>query len=107
MKPSMVIALCLSLAATLLFGAPPSSQRGTALVPRADERLEGRGFAVVADRRIFAVMAFLNAVGFDEEVQGQAMHPTRIKIRQMIDANLKGSEKVKTWRQYYESRRLQ
>jgi len=71
----------------------------------ADEMVTGEGFMVLADRRIFAVMAFLNAVGYDDEAQGQQMHPVRIKVRQMVAANLaKSPEKLQAWRKYYQSK---
>jgi hypothetical protein len=66
-----------------------------------DEVIKGEGFMVLADRREFAVMAFLNATGYDEEAQGQQMHPVRVKVRELITANLaQHPEKVKAWRTY-------
>jgi len=66
-----------------------------------DEVIKGEGFMVLADRREFAMMAFLNATGYDEEAQGQQMHPVRIKVRELVAANLaQYPEKVKTWRKY-------
>ena len=66
-----------------------------------DEVIRGEGFMVLADRREFAVMAFLNATGFDEEVQGQQMHPLRTKVRELVAANLaEHPKKVKAWRKY-------
>jgi hypothetical protein len=66
-----------------------------------DEIIRLEGFMVLADRREFAVMAFLNATGFDEEVQGQQMHPLRAKVREMVAANLaEHPQKVKAWRKY-------
>jgi hypothetical protein len=66
-----------------------------------DEVVTGDGFMVLADRREFAVMTFLNATGFDEEAQGQQMHPVRVKVREMIAANLaQCPEKVNAWRKY-------
>jgi hypothetical protein len=66
-----------------------------------DEVVRGGGFMALADRREFAVMAFLNATGFDDEAQGQQMHPVRVKVRQMVAANLaEHPKKVKAWRRY-------
>lgn len=63
---------------------------------------------VLADRREFVVMAFRNAVGYDDEAEGQQMHPVRVKVRRMIAENLTDHpEKLKVWRQYHETRRLQ
>lgn len=68
---------------------------------RPDEVVKGAGFMVLADRREFAVMAFLNATGFDEEAQGQQMHPVRVKVRELVAANVaEHRQKVKIWRAY-------
>lgn len=66
-----------------------------------DEVLRGEGFMALADRRVFAVMAFLNATGLDEEVHGQQMHPLRMKVRELVAANLAEHPKdVKAWLRY-------
>ncbi|MEN6578105.1 MAG: hypothetical protein ABFD90_17305 [Phycisphaerales bacterium] len=66
-----------------------------------DEVIRGEGFMALADRREFAVMAFLNATGFDEEARGEQMHPIRVKVRQMVAANLaEHPKKVRAWRRY-------
>ena len=66
-----------------------------------DEVIKGEGFMVLADRREFAVMAFLNATGYDEEAQGQQMHPVRVKVRELVAANVAGHpERVKAWQSY-------
>jgi hypothetical protein len=66
-----------------------------------DEIIKGEGFMVLADRREFAVMAFLNATGYDEEAQGQQMHPVRVKVREMVAAHLaEHPDKVKAWQKY-------
>lgn len=70
-----------------------------------DEMVKGEGFMVLADRRVFAVMAFLNAAGYDEEVPGTQMHPIRLKVRKMVADNIARSpEKLHAWREYYKSR---
>ncbi len=72
-----------------------------------DEMVKGEGFIVLADRRIFAVMAFLNAVGYDEEAKGQKMHPVRVRVRKMVESNLtKSPEKLQAWRKYYKDKRI-
>lgn len=72
-----------------------------------DEYVSGRGFMALADRRIFAVMAFANAMGYDNEAEGTQMHPVRIKTRKLLLGNLVNQpKKVKAWRQYYETRKL-
>ncbi len=66
-----------------------------------DEFVKGEGFMVLADRRVFTLMAFLNAVGFDEEVEGQKMHPVRQQVRGLVAANLvKYPQKIKSWQKY-------
>jgi len=72
-----------------------------------DEYVSGKGFMALADRRVFAVMAFVNAMGYDNEAEGRQMHPVRIKVRKLLSDNLAGHpKKVKAWRRYYETRKL-
>jgi len=52
-----------------------------------DEILRKGDFVILADRRIFATMAFLNATGFDVEIQGMQMHPVRQIVRQKLKEN--------------------
>lgn len=69
-----------------------------------DEVVRQEGFMVLADRREFAVMAFLNATGHDEETEGRQMHPVRVKVRAMMAANLaEHADKVRAWRDYRRS----
>src|SRR5436309_13865205 len=66
-----------------------------------DEIVRGDGFLILADRRIFAVMAFLNAVGYDDEAQGLSMHPTRVKVRERVGKNLAGHpDRLREWRTF-------
>ncbi|MHC4558072.1 MAG: hypothetical protein ACYS80_12300 [Planctomycetota bacterium] len=72
-----------------------------------DEYVSGQGFMALADRRIFAVMAFVNAMGYDNEAEGRQMHPVRIKVRKLLSDNLADHpKKVKAWRRYYDTRKL-
>lgn len=67
-----------------------------------DEINRAGGFMVLADRRIFAAMAFLNAAGYDEELQGFTLHPVRVKVRQELARRLANQpEKLETYRTYY------
>lgn len=69
-----------------------------------DEVVKGDGFMVLADRRIFAVMAFLNAAGYDETVEGKGMHPVRARVRRLVQENLaKSPGKLDAWRRYYKT----
>lgn len=95
----------------LLLGAAPqpaAAQHDDAFRPRpiafthADEVREGDGFLVVADRRVFTAMAWLNAVGYDEEADGVAMHPLRTRVRDTLVGLLTDhGEAVEEWRAYY------
>ncbi len=68
----------------------------------SDEIVRGTGFAVIADRRTFAVTAFLNAVGYDEEAEGVEMHPVRRRVRDLVAANLRGiPDRLSGWREFY------
>lgn len=92
-----------------LVGCSSNSSRNVKPEPvvfsHPDEVASGDGFMVLADRRIFAVMAFLNAVGYDEELEGRQMHPVRIEVRQAIADNLADEpRKLKAWRTYYRRR---
>ncbi len=67
-----------------------------------DEVIRGEGFMILADRRVFTVMTFLNAVGFDDEYAGRQMHPVRVRVREMVAANLASHpERLASWRRYY------
>jgi len=82
----------------IVFNHPDEVIRGTD---------DAEGYWVVADRRVFAVMAFLNTAGYDEEVTGEEMHPIRLKVRKMIGENLTGHpDKLRQWQQYYKDRPL-
>ena len=76
-----------------------------------DEVIKGSGDAkgcmALADRRVFAVMAFLNTAGYDQEVSNMQMHPVRVKVRKMISDNLSNQpEKLHAWRRYYKDNLL-
>jgi hypothetical protein len=67
-----------------------------------DEVLNGRECVIVADRRIFAVMAFINASGFDEEANGQTMHRVRIDVRRLVQTNLLShTNELAVWKKHY------
>ncbi len=73
-----------------------------AVFSHADEIIRKDGFAVLADRRIFTVMAFLNAAGFDEEAEGKQMHPVRVRVRKLVsDTAAKHPQKLRQWKQFY------
>lgn len=70
--------------------------------PFADEIVRGQGYSVLADRRTFAVTAFLNAAGYDEEVEGMEMHPVRKRVRAAITENLRDApDKLAAWKDFY------
>jgi hypothetical protein len=101
------------LAASLLAGCVVVAPRA-AVKPMAfehpQELVRGTGTAsnywVLADRRIFAVMAFLNAVGYDEEASNAQMTPLRLEVRKKVASRLTDHpEKLQEWRRYYQARR--
>ena len=64
------------------------------------------GYWTVADRRIFAVMAFLNVAGYDEEAPNVSMSPLRVKVRDKLASRLAGQPaKLEEWRRYYDAHR--
>jgi len=72
-----------------------------------DEIVRGEGFMVLADRRLFTVMAFINAAGYDSEWEGVQMHPVRIRVREEIQSRLANEPKKKSqWQKYYEQKEL-
>jgi hypothetical protein len=82
-------------------------EEGLAHFEHPDEVRRGEGFMVLADRRMFAMMALLNATGFDEELPGTPMHPVRVKVREMVAAELaRHAQQAETWRQYIQTRRV-
>jgi hypothetical protein len=63
---------------------------------------EARECMIVADRRVFAVMAFINAAGFDEEAKNAKMTPTRLRVRELVSINLQTNKtKLTAWREAY------
>jgi hypothetical protein len=89
------------------------SQSRRAIVPEPvsfvhdDEIVRGEGFIILADRRTFALMAFLNATGYDDEAKGQTMHPVRIRVRQLVQQNLdKYPQKAAAFRRYADQRHV-
>jgi hypothetical protein len=97
----LVVALSITALAGCSVGSKSKVQPEAIRFDHPDEVVKGEGFMVLADRREFAVMAFLNATGYDEEAQGQQMHPVRVKVRELVTANVAGNpEKVNAWRRY-------
>lgn len=72
-----------------------------------DEMVRRDDFIVLADRRVFAVMAFMNASGYDEEAQGKQMHPARARVRDWLKKKeAEYPEKFRDWKEYYEKANL-
>jgi hypothetical protein len=81
-----------------------AAQASQSFSAHADEFQQAAGFIVLADRRMFTVMAFLNAAGYDSEARGSEMLPLRAKVRQMVAGNLHESpQKLAAWRRQYAS----
>lgn len=70
-----------------------------------DEMIREGDFIILADRRIFATMAFLNAVGYDDdtdEIPGE-VHPVLLRVREILEAkDAAHPGKFRKWRIYYE-----
>jgi outer membrane lipoprotein-sorting protein len=72
-----------------------------------DEVMRGEGFMVLADRRMFAMMALLNATGFDEEAANETMHPVRVKVRELVAAEMaRYPQQAEAWRRYIQTRQV-
>lgn len=68
-----------------------------------DELIRTDEFIALADRRVFAVMAFMNLCGFDDESVGKEMHPARVHAREAMQAKAKEHPKaLKRWKRYYQ-----
>ena len=73
----------------------------------ADEMVRNEDFIILADRRVFTVMAFMNACGYDKQINGIPMHPVRICVREAI--RLKAEEhphELAKWKGYYRKKAL-
>lgn len=108
------IGACLiALVAAVLAGCsiiPPRVKVQPVVFTHPDEIRKGTGPSegcwIMADRRVFAAMAFLNAVGYDDEVPGYPMHPIRIKLRHKLAQTLAGHpEQLSAWKRYYRKHR--
>lgn len=86
--------------------APPSSGEPVVFV-HEDEWISNGGFAALADRRIFALMAFLNAAGYSEEASDQSMHPVRVRTCELLRPRLEQvPEQARRWRAYFAKHRV-
>lgn len=73
-----------------------------------DEIVRGEDFFTLADRRIFTVMTFINAMGYDSEWEGKQMHPVRVKVRKIVESRLaKQPKKKRKWQKYYDEKELE
>ena len=72
-----------------------------------DEVIIESEFIVLADRRVFTVMAFMNACGYDEEFKGKQMHPARSRVREILKEQAGAKpEQFRKWKQYYNKANL-
>jgi len=92
----------------LLFATAPGmawtqEPAGSLQFPHHEEIRTGPGYMVLADRRVFATMAFLNAVGYDREQEGMEMHPLRVRVRQeLADRLASHPSKLEEWKAWYD-----
>ena len=89
--------------ACIIFGGCRSNDSVKSLsFSHQDEMVRQGDFIVLADRRIFAVMAFMNACGFDNEYPGQQMHPVRLRVRKAIhEKAVNHANALERWKKYY------
>lgn len=74
---------------------------------REDELIGNDDFIILADRRVFTVMAFMNACGYDTEFEGKEMHPVRIRVREAIQAKAnQHPDLLERWKQYYKKKAM-
>jgi len=73
----------------------------------ADEMVRNEDFVILADRRVFAVMAFMNACGYDEQASGIPMHPVRIRTREAIRLKTEAHpDELAKWKRYYRKKAI-
>lgn len=93
-----------SLAFMLIVGCHRQIDPVPAVFSHTDEMAGGGEFIVLADRRIFATMAFINAAGYDTEMDGMQMHPVRLRVREMLSEKAgEFGEELGQWRKFYEN----
>ena len=97
------LTLILSVLACIIAGGCGSNMRVEPLkFSHEDEFVRHGDFIVLADRRIFAVMAFMNACGFDNEYPGQEMHPVRLRVRKAVQERAANhADALEKWKKYY------
>jgi hypothetical protein len=73
-----------------------------------DEMVRKGDFVVLADRRVFAVMAFMNACGYDEEAEkNKQMHPVRLRVRDILKEKAAAHpQQFRKWKKYYDKAAL-
>lgn len=70
-----------------------------------DEMIREGDFIVLADRRIFATMAFLNGVGYDDEIMGEP-HSVLLHVRKILESKAAAHpSQFRKWKVYYERRK--
>jgi hypothetical protein len=99
-----ILSLLLGAANGSMFAAAAETAGAAWFVPvtRESEVRRGNQCEIAADRRIFAVMSFINAFGFDEEAQNTPMTAARKQVRELIAHNLSDHPaEVTRWRDMY------
>jgi len=99
------INILLMLASTILSGC--QMYVAPVVFGHTDEVVCNDNFIILADRRVFTVMAFMNACGYDEQASGTPMHPVRLRVREAIHRKLEAHpDKHAEWKQYYRQKAL-
>jgi hypothetical protein len=107
-KRQLLIALLCLYAVGCAALIKPNVKVSSAEFVHSDEVVKSKGFFTLADRRVFTVMSFINAMGYDSEWEGAQMHPVRVKVRKMVESRLaKQSKKKHKWQKYYDEKELE
>jgi hypothetical protein len=73
----------------------------------ADEMVRNEDFIILADRRVFTVMAFMNACDYDKQFDGIPMHPVRIRVREAIRLKAEAyPDELAECKEYYRKKAL-
>jgi hypothetical protein len=98
---SLIFAFLISLMVSAALAVEPSGSPKFSAIET--ESVSIPGFTVVADRRVFAMTAFMLAMGFDSTADESTMHPARLAAKQHLNAARSNSpEKFSAWKSRYD-----
>jgi len=103
-RPLIVL---LSLVGTLLCGCHAPVKVNPVTFVHPDEIIRNDTFIALADRRVFAVMASMNACAYDDEASDIATHPVQSRVREAIQLKAREhADLFSKWKRYYRKRSL-